>query len=347
MTENIVFGSGVPQWSFQRVQTEIARRSTFALKENTAPEVDLSKGLRTFKDGDGWPVRHQHARGTCNAFAVVASEELRRFHVNGETKYVPLSEEHLYDKAWRKPLTGIDNPPTRQALKILQEQGGTFLVQLKNTLINDGLADAKDAPYEPNASIIPPKAPKVFDVTVDSAAGKRTVAADKLFHDITDAEVGPKREWQNKTPRPNLVNFFVDQLSKKKPIVAGFAILNEAEYVWTGAYARASGHIRYPTDKIVKGKRPVAGHSVCLVGYRVNEDDRDGEDPFTFLFRNSYGTDVFAKDAYKFPDRLNGGLPGYGIISSRDVKRYCWEFLTHAPAEDIEQLTGGFVPSRA
>jgi hypothetical protein len=329
------------------VQTEIAGRSTLTLGENRAREVDLSEGLRTLKDGDGWPVRHQHARGTCNAFAVVASEELRRFHLNGQTNYVPLSEEHLYDKAWRKPLTGINNPPTGQALKILQEQGGTFLVQLKNALINDGLADAKDAPYKPNASIIPPKAPTEFDDTVECKARKRTVAKDKLFHDITDAGVGANRDWQNGSSRSNLVNFFVDQLSKKKPIAAGFAILNEAEYVWTGALARTSGHIRYPTDKIVEGKRPVAGHSVCLVGYRANEDDKNGEDPYTFLFRNSYGTDIFAKDAHKFLDRLNGGLPGYGIISSRDVKRYCWEFLTHAPAEDIAKLTGSVVTSLA
>jgi hypothetical protein len=346
MTDDIVFGSGVPQWSFARVLTEIVERSSFPIDEKIIrSEKDLSKELRDTMhehlNTHGWPVRNQHARGTCNAFAVVASEELRRFRL--EEPYQPLSEEYLYDKAWRKPLTRVPDPLTKPAKDILKEQGGTFLGQVMDALIENGIADAGDVPYEPYAPVKPPDQPRVFGSSVENIAADRRVDEVQLFHDITEAKVGLDREWKNQTLRPNVADFFVNQLSKERPVAAAFAILNEAEYVWTGEYARASGHIRYPTDKIVEGKRPVAGHSVCLVGYKENLDDV-GDNPWTFLFRNSYGTDIFAKDADQFPNRLNTPLPGYGIISARDVKRYCWEFLTFASPDDIRLLTGGFVP---
>ena len=88
----------------------------------------------------------------------------------------------------------------------------------------------------------------------------------------------------------------------------------------------------------------MAGHSVCLVGYVKNCDD-DPNNPYTFLFRNSYGTDIFAKDADQFPERLNAGLAGYGIISARDVVQYCWEFLAYASPEQTKFLTGGDRPT--
>jgi hypothetical protein len=346
MTDDIVFGSGVPQWSFARVLTEIVERSSFPIDKSTLrPKVDLSEELRDAPLEDenlrGWRVRNQHARGTCNAFAVVAAEELRRFIV--WKGYTPLSEEYLYEKALRKPPTRVPNPVTGIAADRFKELGGTYLGQLADALIKDGIADAKDVAYKPFAPAKPPDEARVFESSVESIAAGRKVEPAELFHDITSEGVGPKRRWANGTLGPNLVDFFVNQLSKERPVAAAFAILNEAEYVWTGEYARASGHIRYPTDKIVEGKRPVAGHSVCLVGYKENLDDV-GDNPWTFLFRNSYGTDIFAKDADQFPDRLNTPLPGYGIISARDVKRYCWEFLTFASPDDIELLTGGFVP---
>lgn len=346
MTDDIVFGSGVPQWSFARVLTEIVERSSFPIDKSTLPpEVDLSEQLRdaVLEDENtrGWPVRNQHVRGACNAFAVVAAEELRRF-IMGKG-YTPLSEEYLYEKALRKPPTRVPNPVTGIAADRFNELGGTYLGQVADALIIDGIADAKDVPYKPSAPAKPPDKARVFECSVESIAANRKVQPTELFHDITDEGVGPERTWVKGTLRPNLVDFFVNQLADGRPVAAAFAILNEAEYVWTGEYARASGHIRYPTDKIVAGKRPVAGHSVCLVGFRENPDD-DGDNPWTFLFRNSYGTEIFAKDADRFPNRLNARLPGYGIISARDVKRYCWEFLTHASPDDIKLLTGDFAP---
>jgi hypothetical protein len=336
MTDDIIFGSGVPGWSSEQVQIELAERSILRFDNKTNLfGKDLSKLLRD-QDKHGWPVRHQHARGTCNAFSVVAMEELQRFFGSGT--YEPLSEEHLYAKARKKPPTRLPEPLTEQAQKILDEKGGTYLSQMMDALIQDGLADAADAKYEPTAVLGSEKEIK-FSTEIEGKAQDRRVEADLLFHDITTESVGTCRQWKSNTARGNLAEFFARQLENNKPIAAAFAILNDAEYVWTGNYARTSGHVRYPTDKIVEGKRPVAGHSVCLVGYGRNPDD-DGTNPWMFLFRNSYGTRIFAKNADQFPDGLNKDLPGYGIISGNDVIRYCWEFLTRASPDDIAVLTG-------
>lgn len=345
MTDDIIFGSGVPQWSSAQVQNELVGRSSSFQAGNKAldPRADLSDVLRQKHE---WPVRHQHARGTCNAFAVVAAEEVRRFIESGETSYEPLSEEHLYDKAWRMPLTRVPKPPTGIAKKIFERQGGTYLGQVMDVLIQNGLADAADAPYDPDALVKPPEQSKVFSGLNAQQVLGRKVEEDQLFHDIAQEKIDFINQWKKGSPRVSLADFFVRRLADGKPVAAAFPILNEAEYVWTGEYARTSGHVRYPPDKIAEGKRPVAGHSVCLVGYAKNPDDV-GDNPWTFLFRNSYGTDIFAKHADQFPKHLNTGLPGYGIISARDVIRYCWEFLTYASAEEIELLIGGFVPSKA
>jgi hypothetical protein len=342
MTDNIIFGSGVPQWSSAQVQNELVGQVSVFTEVNKGlrSRKDLSEALR---DKHEWPVRHQHARGTCNAFAMVAAEELRRFIESGKNSYTQLSEEYLYDKAWRKNFTRVPEPPTGLAKEIFARQGGTYLGQVMDALIKDGLADAEDAPYDPDAAVKPPERSKVFSgLDVPKALG-RIVEEDKLFHDIAQKKVDSIRQWKRDTGRASLADFFVRQLEDDKPVAAAFAILNDAEYVWTGNYARASGHVRYPTDEISDGKRPVGGHSVCLVGYERIPDGGDSNQ-WMFLFRNSYGTRIFAQKPDQFPGRLNTTLPGYGIISAYDVNRYCWEYLTRASPADIEALTGGRSP---
>lgn len=341
MTDDIIFGSRVPSWSFNRALVELENKEVQGFRNSQIdPSSDLSIDL--WRD-HGWAVRHQHARGTCNAFAVVAAEELRRFHDSGKTAFTPLSEEHLYAKARGKRadrLIGGGNQAAQEAL----EDGGTFLGQMLDALIENGLADAADVEYRPYADI--DFAIADFDPQIEGKAEQRTVSEDQLTHDITRAVVGIEREWLNESKRPKLADFFARQLTLGKPVVAAFAILNDAEYAWTGQYARASGHVRYPTDRIVADKRPVAGHSVCLVGHIENPEDEDSDNPWIFLFRNSYGTEIFARDADRFEGRPNTGRPGYGIISARDVSRYCWEFLTSASPEEIQALQGR-APSRA
>lgn len=336
MTDNITFNSAIPQWSFTQALNNLVE-PRFNVFGNKSVDQDANLKDRLTKV-HRWPVRHQHARGTCNAFAVVAAEELFRYIESGDKRFEPFSEEYLYSKSRIKPFKRVPDPPQGAALKTFQDLGGTFLGQMMDALIDDGLADAADAKYNHDAKVDFQVA--AFKTGVEERAKHRKVEETQLFHDITEAKVGENREWFNNTARPTLVEFFTNQLLKDIPVVASFAILNNAEYVWTGEYARASGHVRYPPDEVVKGKRPVAGHSVCLVGYRPNLEG-DNRNPGTFLFRNSYGSEIFAKDADQFPDRLNTGLPGYGIISARDVSRYCWEYLTRASDEDIQLLTDG------
>lgn len=341
MTDHITFNSAIPQWSLNQSleNLAVARFNVFRNK-SVDQDVNLKDRLTNVHP---WPVRHQHGRGTCNAFAAVAAEELFRFIESGGQRFVPYSEEYLYSKSRVKSFKRVPDPPQGAALKTFQENGGTFLGQVMDALIDNGLADAADAKYDPDAKVNYQVA--AFKTEVEDRAKHRTVEEIQLFHDITDAKVGEDREWHHNTARAVLVEFFADRLSKGIPVVATFAILNDAEYVWTGEYARTSGHVRYPPDGVAKEKRPVSGHSVCLVGYRPNFGS-DDSNPGTFLFRNSYGSEIFAKDADQFPDRLNTGLPGYGIISARDVSRYCWEYLTRASGEDIQLLTDGGVRRR-
>jgi hypothetical protein len=336
MTDDIVFNSAIPQWSLAQSLGNLTEPRFNVFRDKSLDQdVNLQERLT---NAHPWPVRNQFERGTCNAFAVVAAEELFRFIEGGETELEKFSEEHLYSKSRLKPFDRVPDPPQGDALTAIQALGGTFLGQVMDALIDDGLADAADAEYDSNAPVN--FQVSVFKMRVEERAKQRRVEEKQLFHDITEAKVGVDREWVHGTRRANLVEFFANQLSKGFPVVASFAILNDAEYVWKDDYAQASGHIRYPTDEVAKGKRPVAGHSVCLVGYRPNLG-ADRSNPGTFLFRNSYGTEKFAKDPSKYPKHLNAGLPGYGIISAHDVSRYCWEILTRATDDDIQLLTDG------
>ncbi|KAG0016210.1 hypothetical protein BGZ82_001170 [Podila clonocystis] len=85
----------------------------------------------------------------------------------------------------------------------------------------------------------------------------------------------------------NKLNDYKDLLSKGWPVIVGFDIFGDGEYLW-GTYAKKTGIMTMPTSiQLSEGRQ--GGHTVLFVGY----DDTAQR----IKFKNSWGTD-YGEDGY-------------------------------------------------
>lgn len=275
-----------------------------------------------------WPARNQGHRSTCNAFAVVAAEELWHWRQTGSL--APLSEELLYRdmRARPVPLTDPAMTPDQIAAKTARAaaEGTTFLSQARDVLAAADLRPAADGPYEDDRGL------RKNHVTARPATpATGGTGAQAWLHNIArDGDILGDVDWLRPKPgKPFAVSsFFHDRLSEGRPVVASFALPQGVGIgAFIGAEGRFAGLVSYPPADVLmrRDAQPVAGHSVCLLGFRPAPDGRIAEG--RFLFRNSLGP--VRQSA--FAGRRGAGdlpaAPGYGWISVQDVETWCWEFL--------------------
>ena len=331
MARSVAFNSATPPgWSAERVKSNIQTNEIDVLVNAPLKKAtkDLSAKIRSTGQ---WSVRNPHRRGTCNAFASVAAEELFWFEAVDAIEPVAMSEEFLHAKSRAAaPPTTV----TQEDRERIKNSGGTFLTQVKHALSENGMATAQEVPYLTYAR--PDYEEKNISQEILLAAKDR-VNKTRLIQDMTSATVGANRIWPNLKRGLSIAEIFADRLLQGFPVVASFAILHRGEYVWNGQLALARGEIRYPEEGL-KGDIPaIAGHTVCLLKYIPDLDNTDSKHDW-FLFRNSHGPLLFGRDVDKYPDQPNAGLPGYGFISAYDVDRYCWDFLSRGTEVDRQAL---------
>jgi len=123
MTEKrFTYGAAIPgNWTVAGA-IGAARAAPEPVVRTDFSDRNLAAGLMS---GGGWPVRDQGPRGTCNAFAVVAAEELVLHLQDPQGPTVALSEEHLYAKMRAIGVERLSHAPASYDLEELSQTGGT------------------------------------------------------------------------------------------------------------------------------------------------------------------------------------------------------------------------------
>lgn len=335
MTERIYnLGGAVPQgW---RVRTALANKG--ALPDRKVQKALFSNKLLVergnFMDAADWPIRDQGERGTCNAFAIAAAEEL--VETNQFNRTPDLSEEYLY-ALLRKNIFAPLNAAGVNLDEIDQDEivasGGTFLIGALNAFERHGICEESFAVYDKNMRPVN-YALDAIPIGANADAALRRRSRNTLEHDITrDPSTGDGRFWVNNSADFAPSARFAKKLQQGLPVVASFAILSgTGKQAWFSELALRRGVVEYPGDAQAALLQPIGGHTVCLIG--VCEAFEGPDNPGYFLFRNSYGTDGFAAEAPTDGLENKKPAPGYGMISVRDVDRYCWEYLTRRDEAD-------------
>lgn len=316
-------GAGVLAGVGPRPKGAAARKQPKRLQYKTVMLVDDDVVGNLLADGK-WPVRDQNARGTCNAFAMVAAEELARHRKRPHKPMKMLSEEHFYAAIRKIPQDRSILHITEQDVAANVQTGATYLLQVKDALVQFGLCTADLLPYQPDAA--PNSYVDPLTKAVRKDAAKRRLKKRKIVHNIMDSSrsAGPPHDITWLQPRKRRVSSqFIKKLRKGVPVVAAFAIVSDGS--WLGYQAEDLGQITYnvPLDMTKAG--PAFGHTVCIVGFQppASGDHKSGG---WFLFRNSWGTD-FAKHYKDDPFYPRASARGYGYIRAVDVDTYCWEYL--------------------
>ena len=282
-----------------------------------------------------WPVKYQGARGTCNAFAVNAAEELHHWLQDPSQPVTSLSDEYLYSMmreiGFADPRLdlGLDD----KAIATRERSGATYLAQARLALMDRGVCAESYAPYTLQKAINYHQ-PNFSDAAHADAATRRVTDTELTHYIVEPGEdrryFGLARSWApplEKDGAPQTCSDVIySALAEGNPVVAGFGILSEVGYAaWFGLKAVKFGSVQYPSETLIAQERlaPAGGHAVCIVGYE------QGPEPDTgwFLFRNSFGDFGFSADRSR--DRLApvAVARGYGYIVEADVDRYCWEIL--------------------
>ena len=325
------FGSAIPAgWSvrdtLKRIHQEFGVESS---SEDIYKDKDL---LGDLINPDFWRVRDQGRRGTCNAFAVCAAEELWTYHNSDPGKLVDLSEEYLYAKtrAISFDRVGIDISDDDRIR--FEQSGATFLKQVQLAIDEHGVCAEEKLRYDPGR----PANFVVTRITNDAEldAADRKVPKQVFVHDVMrKPEVGDNHLWLSNTGNLRTSAILARLIQDGRPVVASFAILEEVGgNAWDSNLIWDYGEVKYPSDEVAEKLKPIGGHAVCLVGFRKNPTV-SADNPGWFLFRNSYGVDDFAARAKQDEDEPISPAPGYGTISARDVDRYCWEYLARDSAQ--------------
>ncbi len=332
---------GAHKWSFlakrnaELFEMTVADRTAAVADEFT--DVDLTKhedGTDLLQPG-AWDVRFQGARGTCNAFAAVAAAELFDFHRGGSSAFTPFSEEYLYARTQSIDVQSLGMDPGDEGYDNFEESGATFLGQVRLAIEQGGNCRRDLVKYDPdkekNFRIRMEDLPA--DATADAAQPGRKVAKEDFHYGITaEPEIGTGKVWEEGGENGAVAALFARLLKQKIPIVASFAILGRKKKMWDGGrLPKKWGEIEYPKESIANTLTPTGAHAVCLVGMIKKEVGGTADNPGWFLFRNSYGTDRFARLQHKDKTEPIALEKGYGTISAYDVDRYCWEYLARKP----------------
>lgn len=273
-----------------------------------------------------WPVRDQRHRATCNAFAVVAAEELWHRMATGSLE--PLSEELLYRDMRATPI-GLPTPG-----------GTTFLAQARQVLACGGIYPADAGPYEVGSGL------KKDHVTDKTPTRQPLARPGGWHHNIaTSSDILAGVTWQQggKKPQGELSTLFYDRLKNRIPVIASFALPRGVGIgAFSGPEGRFLGEVRYPpVAALLKRKaRPVFGHTVCLVGFEAAADGNFAKG--RFLFRNSFGVVRQAGLAGRSGDPRLPFAAGYGHIRVADLETWCWEYLYRAEAPNVAAGSAAF-----
>ena len=321
-------GGAMPSsWSMAVPKELGARAADF--KSFLPPEpIDLVADTGGY---DTWKVRDQGHRSTCTAFAVAAAEELvnRTHH---RDRNVQLSVEHLYSQIRMVPLsdTGI-KLEDREAVAIVQS-GATFIKQAELALLRGGTAPETLMPYDVGR----PASFFEMNITQDALdAGQAAKPQQQdLTHNIVDVEGGDlwgdMKIWKTPLTLGPVSEVFLNALRDKYPVVAGFVMLSGLGIgSWLGQRAVRYGEVIYPNPPTAETLRKYSGHVVCITGFIPSDDEtiNAGGPRGYFKFKNSYGAFGFARDRALDATPPSSPARGYGIISTDDVDRYCWEYM--------------------
>ena len=311
-------GAVVPGWCVAKGGVSSPKVLTCG-RRGKSPRLNLAKGAM---DRGDWPVGQQGHRGTCNAFAVTAAEEL--WALCAGEPLVKLSEEFLYKVMGAEPLPVSVDP---QIAPSIDQSGTTFLLQAKTAIAKGALFPVALAPYDLRRGLA---VNHVTDVPVPASGALHRDA--KFLHDIAkSASIDAGVEWTGGDwGQDTVVELFESKLRAGVPVVASFALLEKVGMdAFTSPNGRFTGEARFPAPGLAAQFPPRAGHTVCLVGIEPGPGSDRLEDA-RFLFRNSHGGVRFGSLAGRGVDERTAPARGYGYVSARDVQRYCWEFLCRA-----------------
>ncbi len=273
-----------------------------------------------------WSVRDQGRRATCTAFAVAAMEELWRAT---DADLPDLSEEFLYDAARSKSFDDVNIHLPEGKRDALTQSGAIFLKQAMVAMQSNGICLEDEAPY--NKRALANARIKPDGKAIARALGRQPDTG--YVHNVVDDKnghvVGEKRDWTTPLKDGERVSdILLSAIQNQRAVAAGFAVLNGVgRGAWFGSVPFLTGAVTYPDDSIARGLHPTGGHAVCIVGFVADQSDNPSNNSGWFAFRNSLGRHRFARDAKPNAKPPASSLPGYGLISSADVDRYCWEYL--------------------
>ena len=335
-----------PGWNWSRAQrlsdTLKARREQSEFEAEVAGRANaLQSAIWLARDvirKPEWKVLDQCARGTCNAFAVTAAEELARYRALPDGGMVQLSPEQLYHSMRDiHPRTLIDDLD-EVVLENYETSGTTFLAQALFALAKTGVCERDYVPYRCEEAVNF-SVPGLSD-DARTNASLRKVRSENFVHNLfRKAEIGghevPSDAWRHPISKPTVSEVFHEALRNGFPVVASFACPEDIFHdTWWSSTAQESGEVKYPLYVAIDDNKPIGGHSVCIVGYEPNESDRTEG---WFVFRNSLGDELFAHSYWDDDQPPRAPAAGYGYISTKDVDVYCWEYLYRTSDEDIRQ----------
>jgi hypothetical protein len=324
-------GGPPPGWSVETALANGVERLHQTI-EKSLFQPKLLIGPSTNLDAKDWPIWDQGARGTCNAFAIAAAEELTEAGHTGS--FSNLSEEFIYAFMRQDPIQPLSQIGVNIASidKVaIHESGGTFLYSALSALENHGICEEQYAVYDKTKRPVNYTVSS-FSVDAQENAKHRRHSRVKFEHNITrEPSTGDAQFWVNSRPDVPLSAQFANRLQFGLPVVASFAVLNGiGTQTWFGRLPQRQGLVRYPGDAVASRLSPIGGHTVCLIGVFANLSGKDNLG--WFLFRNSHGIKRFAAVAREDGLSRFEPAPGYGVISARDVDRYCWEYLMRSDA---------------
>lgn len=337
LRQRSTFGAAIPGgFSFRSVQIRLESRgesfgiSFQSLRSKDSIDLDKAAALldcafRIERDA-GWKARDQGSRGTCNAFAIVAAEELSHAFEEESPKLVTFSEERLYRAMRYAPFPPHVSESPESQDKIARD-GSTFLWQGKAALEAGKLQEGDPDAYRNDPNVpVNFTVPEQRDNRLNAAAPVRSYdhGLDTGFG--SGGGVGQLNQLGN-APRGGSIDYstrFLEALSAGIPVVASFPVLaNHGDSTWYGHRARLHGQVRFPPLEIARNLPFVGGHTVCIVGALFGGRFGRG----SFIIRNSFGQDAFGGS----PSLQAGDGPilprGFGYISAEDVDNYCWEYL--------------------
>ncbi len=228
----------------------------------------LDLAVKLTEDGT-WPVQFQANRGTCNAFSVLAAEELYHAYRSGGETLERLSAEFLYYHARRVPLSdiGFDVDPT---LANLNEQGATFLAQVARAFVANGVCAEGHLPYRDDQWLPPDHTvPHIPDAATEAAQDRRQRMPPAEF--AVNTKVFDEQRamvWTTDIGEALVSEVFLKALELHRPVVASFAILRDpGQAAWYGHRAIDFGMVQYPQNTHAVIEDAAAGHSVCIVGF--------------------------------------------------------------------------------